>query len=100
MEERIVIIDEQELRLLSVFYPEFCKAYIQIGYAFISMNDDIPPLSDKSCPSYITVKVRTDYNYYTRIRKNHLHEIEMEHDSSLLERMNMFISRHYRGNHL
>lgn len=37
MEERIVIIDEQELQLLSVFHPEFCKAYRQIGYAVISI---------------------------------------------------------------
>lgn len=95
MEERIVTIDEQELQLLEAFHLEFCKAYRQVGYAFISMDDDMSPLSDKSCPFYITVRVRTDYNYYARIRKEYLHEIEMEYDSSLLERMNAFVSRHH-----
>lgn len=95
MEERIVIIDEQELQLFEAFLPEFCKAYRQVGYAVIFMDDDMSPLSDKSCPFYITVKVRTDYNYYAIIRKKHLHEIEIEHDSSLLERMNAFVSRHH-----
>lgn len=95
MEEQIVTIDKHELQLLSAFHPEFCKAYRQVGYAFVYIDDDMPPLSDKSCQFYITVRVRTDYNYYARIRRKHLHEIEMEHNSSLLERMNMFVSRHY-----